>query len=121
MSTNDLIKKMNKSRDVQPTQLNSSPTLQIGELEVDITNKVEDIVERLLVERELIEVDQENTNIEYLRAEIRALNSTVGQLKEQYKIRVDSNNKLLAQVEELLTEIKEVKEKKKSKWKGLFK
>lgn len=122
MSTKNLVKKMNKSRDVQPSQMSGQEAkeIDIERLEAQITDKVQDIVEDLMIQKELAEADEEAENLDDLKDKIKSLTTAFKQMKISYNKSLEKYRNLTNRIDTFLQEIEEAKEKKKSKWKGLF-
>lgn len=121
MATKDLIRRMAKSKDVQPKQLTSStPAVEIDKFETTVMDKVEDLVEKLMVEKELAAPDIELENFNDLKNELKELTTSFNQMRSSYVKVINKYDALSDKVDALLKEINMLRETKKSKWKGLF-
>lgn len=119
MGTNDLIKKMNKSRDVSPKQLQKGDS-SVERLEADIIQKVEEVVEDLMVQKTLTEEDIDDTRIYEIKNEISNIKTTVNQMKVTFNRATETHRQINNKLDKLLQEIEEAKKKKPKSWKGLF-
>lgn len=116
MSTKDLIKKMNSSKDVRPTQLKA---VMPEDVRVDIVslNKHETAQQAIQNAVEDMKDPQDIQPNDLLSREIRRINQRLLKLEEGYSAVKDNMEEILIELQEINDKLHE---KKPSFWKRIF-
>ena len=115
MATKDLIKKMTSARDVKPSVMeNKSPDVEM----VSVVDTVEETVEH---ELKKIQEPKNLPTVEFMDKELKVLRNEIQSLQNQL---IDMNGKVqvtFGLINEINNKIDEMKLKKPSLWRKLFK